>query len=189
MGWSLAWIAVRGKSPEQVRHELGTEPTGVTSEICAESELSATELGGWYLVASNHDRSNLLDEARLARLARGCEIVTCFVEEHVMVSSSSSWRDGARLWRVTHDAQDDLGLEHLEVGGSAPPELAAIRARGFEELRADPEPCDYVFDVPVNLAAKLVGGFRHDEGDYTFAELRSVSKEPRKSWLRRLIGR
>jgi hypothetical protein len=89
---------------------------------------------------------------------------------------------------VTHDAQDPLGLEHLEVEGSAPPELATIRAQGFEELRADPDPCDYVFDVPVNLAAKLVEGFRHDEGDYKFVELRGVSKEPRKSWLKRLIG-
>lgn len=189
MGWSLSWIAVHGKSPEQVRNELGVEPTGATYEFCAESDLCATELDGWYLVASNHDRWDLLDDDRLARLAQGCEIVTCTVEEHVMVSSSSSWRDGGRLWRVTHDAQDPLGLEHLLVEGSEPPELAAVRAQGFEELHADPDPCDYVFDVPVNLAAKLIGGFRHDEGDYTFAELRSMSKEPRKSWLRRLFER
>ena len=142
----------------------------------------------WYLLVSNHDRWDLLDDTRLARLARGCEIVTCLVEEHVMVSAASSWRDGARVWRVSHDAQDPLGLEHLEVEGRAPPELAAIRAQGFEELRADHDPCDYVFDVPLNLAAKLVDGFRHDEGDYKFAELRRVSKEPRKSWLKRLVG-
>ena len=56
-------------------------------------------------------------------------------------------------------------------------------AGGFPQLMRA-----YVFDVPLNLAAKLVDGFRHDEGDYRFAELRRVSKEPRKSWLKQLIG-
>ncbi len=88
-----------------------------------------------------------------------------------MVSAASCWRDGRQLWKVTHDAQDPLGLEHLAIEGAPPPELTRIHTEALQELRADPDPCDYLFDVPVNLAAEVVG-FRHDEGDYQFEELR-----------------
>src|SRR6266496_4505662 len=98
MGYSLSWLAVRGKSPEAVRHELGFRPTGEREEF-PESDLSAIEMpNGWYLIVSQ--RSELVaSDASIARLPSSAgEVVTCFVEEHVMFSSATRWKDGCKTW-------------------------------------------------------------------------------------------
>jgi len=50
MGYSLSWLAVRGKPPEVVQGELGFRPTGEREEI-PEADLSGVELpNSWYLI-------------------------------------------------------------------------------------------------------------------------------------------
>ncbi len=175
MGFSLSWLAVKGKSPKAVRDALGFHATGKREEI-PESDLSAAELpGGWYLIVSNRSEQVVPDSA-MQRLS-GSEVVTCFVEEHVMFSNAAGWQDGRKCWSITHDSQ--RGIRHLEAEGNLPPVFESIRDRllskqNEEEVRKPRRllqprvtdisemACDYVFDVPVATAHSLTG-YRHDQ--------------------------
>jgi hypothetical protein len=160
MGYSLSWIAVKGKPPQAVRDEFSFRMTNKREEI-PESDLSAVEMpSGWYLIVSNHTEQVVSDAAMRCLASSGCELVTCFVEEHVMVSRATGWKDGQLRWSVTHDAQK--GLLHLDVQGEPPAEFAAIRDRIVAEQAADDGTCDYLFDIPVETA-RSAAGYRHDE--------------------------
>ncbi|MFI5458361.1 MAG: hypothetical protein ACHRXM_23270 [Isosphaerales bacterium] len=192
MGYSLSWLAVKGRSAAAVRNELGIHGNGRHEEF-PESDVVGAELpGGWYLVVAN--RIPVRDDAVLRRLSCGCELVTCFVEEHAMVSYAARWTDGTRVWSVAHDAQQDR--EHLETEGDLPADFGSIRDR----LRSDQEAAggrkagvDYIFDVPVQLAESLTG-YRHDQdipglGDRPFEVLVAASVKPERSSLwKRLFG-
>ncbi len=157
MGYSLSWLAVRGKPPQAVRDELGFRLTGKREEI-PESAISAVEMpNGWYLIVADH-QEHVGSDAALQRLSSGgCELVTCFVEEHVMVSQATGWSDGQMKWSVTHDAQKDR--KHLEVQGEPPSEFGAIRESLFAKV--EPKTCDYIFDIPVETS-RGVTIYRYD---------------------------
>jgi hypothetical protein len=188
MGFSLSWLAVRGKDPRVLLQQLGLRGTGELEEI-PESEIVGAQLpGGWYVVVNDHD-VRFVDDAVLERISVGCEAVTCFVEEHVMCSAATRWNDGKEVWAVIHNAQERL--DHLIEEGAPPSELAAIR----DELRAKKaDGVDFIFDVPVELAGVLTG-FRHDrvfpgasEEDQPFEVLMATkpSDTRRSSRLRQL---
>jgi hypothetical protein len=162
MGYSCSWLAIRGKSPQAVLAEVRFRPSGEREEI-PESDLSAAELpNGWYLIVSNHCERVIPDEV-LQRLCAGCEAVTCFIEEHVMVSKATGWNDGRRCWSVTHDAQKRR--DHLAILGEPPPIFSAILSRLQSRQRdsdANGQRVDYIFDLPVELA-QTVAGYRHDQ--------------------------
>lgn len=182
MGFSISWAAVRGRPAEAVRAELGLEPTGERNEV-PEGPFCATALeGGWTLVVAD-DCDLFVKDALLASLSAGCEVVACSVEEHVMASVATAWRDGREAWRVTHDAQ--TSLEHLEARGNPPKELTELQAAALEQLRTEVDPPDFVFDVPLELAKSIVG-YKHDEGDETFEVMKQSGS--RKSWIRRIFG-
>jgi hypothetical protein len=185
MGYSLSWLAVKGKSPQAVRDELGYHPTGAR-EVIPEADLSAVEMpNGWYLIVSNQSEQ-VCPDAVLQRLSsEGGELITCFVEEHVMVSEATGWKDGRMKWSVTHNAQEHR--QHLEVHGEPPSDFAAIRDRLV--ARDKPGEVDYIFSIPVEMA-KSVAGYRHDQdvpgltGDVF--EVLAAPKKP--SLFKRLLG-
>jgi len=151
---------VKGKLPQAVRDELSFRMTDEREEI-PESELTAVEMpNGWYLIVSNHTEQVVSDAAMRSLSSTGCELVTCFVEEHVMVSRATGWKDGQLRWSVTHDTQKDP--MHLDVQGEPPPQFAAIRDRNFAEQAAADRDVDWLFDIPVETA-RSVTGYRHDE--------------------------
>lgn len=163
MGFSAAYFAVKGKARDVVLAECGLKPTGQTEEVF-ESPVDGLELpSGWYLVIENRPMPQpFADDALLQRLsADGAEVLNCFVEEHVMFSSAERWVDGRRQWSVSHNGGED-GLEHLVVAGAPPAEFHAISSEALAQLNADPEPCDYVFDV-APLLFKQFTGFKYDE--------------------------
>ncbi len=80
---------------------------------------------GWYKI---HDFDCMLREAELSpRITWGGEVVTCFVDERVMVSMASCWKDARRIWSITHDSEQ--GNDHLELEGDLPAEFTPIHAR------------------------------------------------------------
>lgn len=177
MGVCLTWFAIRGKRPETVRTELGLRGTG--ERVSFRSRIAGADLpNGWYLV--QRIRYECRDDAVYARLSAGCEVVSLFVEEHVMFSRVSGWKDGQRLWSVTYDPEKEE--KHLEAEGDVPPDFVAIR----NETRANPEAgIGAYFDVPCRLARTLTG-YRYDAP----AKERVVSSFEvltRPSWLRRLF--
>ena len=157
MGYSLSWLAVRGKDAATVRNALGLRDTGEREEIPDSPLLGADLPGGWYLVFAN--RCDFADSAPLAKLSSAADVVTCSVEEHVMYSSAASWNNGRQVWSVIHDAQQGAG--HLDAVGELPPGFGPIRDRLWEEQAARGD-ADYLFDIPVELAKALIG-FRHDQ--------------------------
>jgi hypothetical protein len=161
MSYSLSWLAVKGKLPQAVRDELCLCTTGKREEI-PESDLSAAELqNDWYLIVSNYSEQVVPDNI-LQRLSCGCEVVTCFVEEHVMLSSSSDWKDGHRCWSVIHNAQKRR--DHLETQGQLPIAFSSI-LKQLQSKQKDADMngkrVDFIFDIPVELAYTLAG-YRHD---------------------------
>lgn len=178
MGYSLSWLAIKGKTPQAVLSELGFRATGERQEF-PEASLSAAEMPtGWYLIVSDHTE-HVASDAALEHLTADCEAVTCFVEEHVMFSGAAGWKAGRRCWSVNHDAQE--GIEHLETEGELPAPFSSIRDRLFskqkeENIRTaglrrrrfprkavsiDEMGCDYIFDIPIEVARELTG-YQHD---------------------------
>ena len=198
MGCSQSWLAVRGKRSTAVLETLGLRGTGTREEI-AESPIVGAELpNGWYLVVADRSGHPLMRDQTLQRLSAGCEVVTGDVEEHVMVSIATGWKEGQRVWSLTHDAQRDM--EHLQTEGELPAAFAGIRDRLRSEQQAAggrKAEVDYIFDLPVELAATLTG-YRHD------ADIPGAGAEPfevlvetlssasastgRPSFLKRLFG-
>jgi hypothetical protein len=160
VGYSLSWIAVKQSSPEQIHSALGVRPTGKREDF-PESPITGAELpNGSYLVV--FDREELNDRT-LAKYSSSCELIHCFVEEHVMYSTVAAWKGGICVWSATHDAQEGILYLHLE--GPVPPSATAIRERLMKEQQKNGganSDVDYIFDIPVELAKELTG-FRHDE--------------------------
>jgi len=159
MGYGLTWLAARGLDRTAVHHALQLRPSGAREEI-AEAEYDGAQLPtGWYLVVAQSDALYGEGGEIGRQLSRGGEVVCCLVEEHVMVSAASCWRDGRMVWRVLHDPEK--GLDHLSLEGDLPAGAAAMVTEAQAEAKANTE-LDHVFDTPCHIA-KLVTGYRHDE--------------------------
>lgn len=157
MGFSISWLAIRGRTPVEVRDELAIRSTG-EYDAFPDSFLCGADLSfGWYLLFGN--RCDFADSQPLEKLSRSGEVVTCHVEEHVMVSGASGWMDGKMIWSITHDS--NTGIEHLDAQGELPYSFESIRDQLLAEQLANND-ADYLFDIPVEVA-KTLTGFRHDE--------------------------
>jgi len=179
MGYCLTWFAVKGKSPEVVRAELGVRCTGEHVSYPAPRIAGADLPNGWYLVQCSGYECQ--EDGVYTRLSAGCEVISLFVEEHVMVSRVSRWKDGKRLWSVVYDSVK--GDEHLEADGDVPSDFVVNRDK--VRAKADAGVGDY-FDIPCRLATTLTG-YRYDAP----AKERVISSFEvltRLSWLRRLFG-
>jgi|SRR5580765_2563730 len=193
MGFSFTSLAVRGGTRDTVLATLGLRGTDTYEEI-PESDIAGAALpSGWYLVTANRVYPTFAEDATLKRLSQTAEVVTCFVEEHVMCSAASLWADGLQVWSVMHAA--DQSIEHLETKGSLPPMFAPICERLRTEQAAaggKNAKVDHMFDIPVEMVAQHTG-YRHDRvmpelGDRAFEVLATTDASPKRSWLRRLLG-
>jgi len=105
------------------------------------------------------------------------EVVICDVEEHVMFVSASAFTNGSLTWRIVHDAQESQ--DHLTVTGSPPESFAQIREEELARADSDRE-VDFVFEIPIRVAQKVVG-FRHDgSAEPQFSILRDAHDKPGK---------
>ncbi len=169
MGVSLSFLAVKGLAAAEVHRGLGITDTGVAAgefDYPRPTMRGAALPDGWYLVLLNSvDHRFMTSEEIPARLSQGCEVIACRVEEHVMFSACLGWKDGAMLWQIAHDPDEDP--YHLDVEGTPPAafvELAArMRAQQAEEdRRAGELPVDFIWEIPIALADSLCR-YRHDE--------------------------
>jgi hypothetical protein len=181
VGYSLGWVAVRGRDPQDLRTLVGGRDTR-TRELP----------GGWHLVIADRGE-HFVQDALLARLSAGAEAVGCFLEEHVMYSAAVGWVNGQKIWSVMHDSA--RAVTHLQVAGDAPPALEAIRQRRESAQRAaggDTAQVDHLFEVPIELA-KAVTGYRHDEDDDEAdgpspAPQAPTSLAAKPAWWKRWLG-
>jgi hypothetical protein len=143
MGFSVSWLAIRGKEPRMVLRELSLTETAAKEWLPESDVVGCSLASGWYVVFYN--------------------------EEHAMVSVASGWQNGTQLWHIVHDSE--CGLSHLDTAGVLPPGFAEIRdaQRAKQDAYRGAANVDYYFDIPVEVA-KLVCGFRHDD-DFDEAEI------------------
>jgi len=195
MGASLSWLAIRGKSPSEILDELHLRPTGVAGLEGESPLVGAMSDAGWYLIVARGAEHRLLGATVLERLSAGCVVLTCTVEEHVMFSRATGWRDGRRLWAVSHRGED--GPTGVAEEGALPPEYPPIRDRLMAQQEAEggsKADVDCLFDIPVVLVQAFVG-YKHDEVNPAFEArgfdvLEPERSEPAKQgWLGRLFGR
>jgi hypothetical protein len=194
MGFSVCWIAVRGKSPDAVLNELNFTRTGERSELIETGYYLAALPNGWFVVIDDHQDFHFYNDKTFQQITQSCEIVTCAVEEHTMYSAASHWKDGQKLWSVDHDSSK--GVENLMISGDLPLAYASIRDRQLAHQRSDRTAnqgigVDYVFEVPIQLADELTG-YRHDKdledaGDRPFEVLKQTVL-PKKTFIQRLFG-
>ncbi len=170
MGFSISWIAVSGKPKADILQSLSLADTAEPDDA-HESPVSGAELpGGWYILFLNDMVHPFTAAAHLQRLSAGCKVLSCQVEEHVMASAACMYENGVQAWSVTHASEN--GAFDLAVEGAAPPSLEAIHAEMKamqDEEGGDEADVDYIFDVPVSLAAAICG-YRHDFAYLTSGE-------------------
>jgi hypothetical protein len=79
-----------------------------------------------------------------------------------MASAAIMYENGGKTWSVTHESEN--GIYHLAKEGELPPSLDNIhgemKASQDAEGGGDAD-VDFIFDVPVVLAATICG-YRHD---------------------------
>lgn len=182
MGFAISWLAVKGKSPEVLVHELGLAPTGEMADYGDSMFTGRTLPNGWFLLVMNHCDHKFVMPKSLGSLSVGCEVVACSIEEHVMVCTSALWRNGTQVWRIEHDAQKSI--DHISTSGLLPDGYAEIE-REFaaqQELaggkKAD---TDYFFEIPLQMACAIVG-FKHDEAgldEESFEVFKDAASPPR----------
>jgi hypothetical protein len=160
MGFAVSWLAVRGKAQQDVLSQLRLRETPDRERVPESDIVASTLPSGWYLVFYSRDPTSL-NMPMLAAISSGAEVITCAVEEHAMVSIAEGWRDGIKVWSVSHDSE--RGLTDLDTTGALPIAFSSIRDELLEKQnRAGAKSdVDYVFDVPVELARNETG-FRHD---------------------------
>src|SRR5918911_4142599 len=150
MGLALSWVAVRGKTPEQVLTGLDASLTG-RQGVFAENRFGARQLRrGWYALYAQECGHPWVHEESLALLSGGAEVLACQLDEHLMFSSAELWRAGERQWRVIHDAQ--LGADHLAAEGALPEVYGPIAAEQRQLRAGATAKIDLFFEVPLKLA-------------------------------------
>jgi len=171
MGYSISWIAVRGRPKAEVLVSLGLRDTGESDEA-NESPASGTELPtGWYVVFLSDLTHPFVAPATLQKLSEGCEVVGCQIEEHVMFSASFCYSNGRHDWRIIHESEK--GLYNLELEGTVPSFVAEIHmaAQGEQDKEGKAARADHIFEVPLRAAERLCG-YRHDRWKFDWGEPR-----------------
>ena len=93
-------------------------------------------------------------------LSANAEALVLRVDETAMHSSCVLWRDGHRVWRISHrgDSGDLYDLARL---GPAPRDYADLQDVAYAAQDAERGKADHVFDVPVRLFSDRTG-LRYD---------------------------
>jgi hypothetical protein len=150
---------------------VGLKDTGEPDEV-NEAPFSGAEIpGGWFILFSNDFM--FVSRERLAQLSVDCRIVGCQVHEGIMVSAAYGYEHGSRAWELAHNAQQSI--YDLSVSGSPPPSFASIRQRLTQKQETTAGGVDYIFDIPVEVAAAVCkyryGRLKFDWGVPQFTRL------------------
>lgn len=164
MGISLTWVAVEALPADEALLRLSLVKTSKDCLYPFKGVASHSLPDDWFLVAAHRCDHRIANTASMSALSKGCRAVACAIEEHVNFSSAELWQDGARVWHVQHQGDEDN--ENISSQGQL--------SQRFRELLATVEPEDsenldghFHMDIPLILAKELCG-FRHDESNPDF---------------------
>lgn len=159
MGFRVQLIAITGKEPTEVHHDLGVSSTGEHEEHMYSPVVGTLLHNGRYLLYIQ-DRDMITEiiecEDIFPNLSKDASFVGCYVCEMTMCSYADGWTNGVKRWSIF--AQQ--GNMQLEKKGILPSDFQDILKKHFEENGGRD---DDVFDIPVKLFVAL-GGIRYDCG-------------------------
>lgn len=187
MGYSLIWLAVKDKTKSSLLEELNLSET-TQKEDFPESDITGMPLpSGWYLISINKIDEKYLDKNLLTFLSKDCKLITCLVEETVMVSTAQSWENGKLAWEVVHDSQQ--GLLHLTTQGDLPENFNSIKTKKIKEQEAEggeDAGVDIIIEIPL-LLAESITDYKHDafsdeQAEIKFTVLAASESDAEKPW-------
>jgi hypothetical protein len=154
VGFRISWIGFDGKRKASALEMAGLKDAGEPDEF-NETPFSGAEIpGGWFILFSND--FGFVSRERLAQLSIDCRIIACQVHEGIMFSAAYGYERSNRMWELAHDAQQ--GIDDLSVSGSPPPSFESIRRRLTQRQETTfGGAVDYIFDIPVEVAAAICG--------------------------------
>lgn len=159
LSYSTSIIAVNGRKEKDILKALDISIDRrelVDIEIDRDEKIIGVLGNGLHLII---DRSWKITEDNngLARLSAGAEVFVAFIEEHSMFSECSCWKDGSRVWSVTHSLEK--GRLHLDVDGEFPSVFRSIKLEIDNKLQATAkgEAPDFYFSIPVELFRSITG--------------------------------
>ena len=170
MGYSISWIAFHGLSKGEVLSITRLIDTAEPDEA-NESPISGSEVpGGWFVLFLNDIVHPYVSHERLREFSLACTVLGAQVEEHVMVSASFLYKNGARIWSITHEAEK--GVYNMEIDGQPPDSFSISEFREAQD-RAGGEAAgvDHMFDAPLELARRICG-YRHDRCKFDWGQPR-----------------
>ena len=189
MGFRLSWVAIHGKSRDEIHRVLAITATGTYEEFPESPCTGALLSDGWYLVVKNceffKDCGFFDNDEQLSKLSDKCVVIMSFVHEGIMVSYAAEWRNGKRIWSTLHNSQK--ALDHFEARGELPSTYNSIRQQLETKQAEHGRGVDYIFDIPVEIA-KSITGYRHDAivttvDERGFEVLRIDEPPPNLSWF------
>lgn len=181
VGYRISWIAIRAKSADPILGYLRLRRTE-EREVIPDSPYSAISLpSGWELVYTNEPLM-FIDKGLLEHVSAEHDIVACYVNETVMFSLAVECRNAEMVWGVRHDASQ--GIDDIVTEGKVPKQYDEIwrRLEADRAARRGGQRIDFMFDLPVELAATITG-FQHDRipaewGAAPFVVLKPIGKGP-----------
>jgi hypothetical protein len=183
-----SWLVVKGKTPEAVCNELHLRAGAYRGDTTKWNLVGAGSDLGWYLVVAHGREHRLINEAVIARLAAGCEVLTCTVEEQQIYSAAAGWRDGHRLWAIAYDGEE--GPSDVVIDGDLPHGSSDIRARFTALAQAEDAGdalVDPMFEIPGEIV-RSVTGYKFGEPSPGFEGRFVLLEATDRSWLQRLVG-
>ena len=173
MGFSISWLGFRDYSMKDAAALFGRE-IGESSEDFDAPINAYVSDKNWAIVILQPCSFPNPPYQYVAAISKGREVTVAHVEEHLMFARAELWRDGKNIWKVWHNG--DQNVRDLHVMGDLPASFEALKQQCFskqDEEDTKVAAVDFVFDLPLDLAAELTG-FRHDEGapDRVFFELK-----------------
>jgi hypothetical protein len=170
VGFNMSWIFVDQIDLNELFAALDVRSTGEAADPYDLGTGRVPLAGlkpkdGWCAIFGHYsfvlDITIGIDPPRLMRLPTKSQAVSCVVLEHANISYANLWQDGRHIWEVRHQPNMEQP-DHLEFWGDLPPAFIGIWDAALQKRRKIGG-ADYVFDVPIDVAAEITG-FRHDRG-------------------------
>jgi hypothetical protein len=148
------WIAVEGAEASALIEKLGFQEIGASHHPGDAAYAYARTPQGWLVFVG---QSMKLDLPRLLPVVSAqAAALAGEVSDITMNSTLQMWRDGARLWSVSHDPEK--AIDNLDVDGEPAADLAGITARLATAQAADEgDDVDHLFDAPLELGERICG--------------------------------
>jgi hypothetical protein len=130
----------------------------------------------------------LIQAEILTKLAQGCEVLTCTVDESNLSSAAGAWKDGRLQWAIRYEGEERP--EEVDVEGNLPLTVTMIRQDLTAKSKAE-DAGDLLLDPSMEIAIEAVRsevGYRPDEPSPAFEGRFVMLEAINPTMFQRLFG-